>query len=90
VGHDVVCVEGGGTFVDQDKITNLSEVLLWFHMCTSEYENLIRDYPSDLDQYMRVIKPRMGGGVCNTTFLNAGTSHLLTFNPNTKHRYFSI
>jgi hypothetical protein len=47
-------------FANQDKIPNLSEVLLQFHMCTSEYKSLLCDYPSGLDQYMRVIKPRMG------------------------------
>jgi hypothetical protein len=33
-------------FVDQDKIPNMSEVLLRFHICTSEYESLLRDYPT--------------------------------------------
>jgi hypothetical protein len=36
-------------FADQDKIPNMSKVLLRFHMCTSEYESLLRDYPSDLE-----------------------------------------
>jgi hypothetical protein len=76
-------------FVDQDKFPNMSEVLLRFHMCTSEYESLLHDYPSDLDQYMRVIKSRMED-VSNTTFVNAGTSHLHTFNPKVKYKYFFI
>jgi hypothetical protein len=67
-------------FVDQDKIPNLSEVLLQFHMCTSEYESLLHDYPCDLDQYMKVIKPRMGD-VANTTLVNAGIYHLHIFKP---------
>jgi hypothetical protein len=76
-------------FANQDKIPNMSEVLLQFHVCTSEYESILRDYPNDLEQYMRVIKPRMGD-VSNTTFVNAGTSNFHIFNPNAKHKYFSI
>jgi hypothetical protein len=55
VGHDAICVEGVEHlyaflhFADQDEIPNMSEVLLWFHMCTSEYERLLRDYPNDLE-----------------------------------------
>jgi hypothetical protein len=59
-------------FADQDKIPNMSEVLLWFNMCIGEYESLLRDYPSDLEQYVRVIKPKMED-VSNSTFINAGT-----------------
>jgi hypothetical protein len=76
-------------FTDQDKIPNISEVLLRFHECTSEYESLLRDYPTDLEQYMRVIKPRMGD-VSNATFVNGGTFNFHTFNPNAKYKYFSI
>jgi hypothetical protein len=76
-------------FANQDKIPNMSEVLLQFHVCTSEYESILRDYPNDLEQYMRVIKPRMGD-VSNTTFVNASTSNFHIFNPNAKHKYFSI
>jgi hypothetical protein len=36
-------------FADQDKIPNMSKVLLRFHTCTSEYESLLHDYPSDLE-----------------------------------------
>jgi hypothetical protein len=36
-------------FADQDKIPNMSEVLLWFNMCIGEYESLLREYPSDLE-----------------------------------------
>jgi hypothetical protein len=32
-------------FVDQDKIPNMSEILLRFNMCIGEYESLRRDYP---------------------------------------------
>jgi hypothetical protein len=59
-------------FADQDKIPNMSEVLLRFNMCIGEYESILREYPSDLEQYMRVIKPRMGD-ISNSTFVNAGT-----------------
>jgi hypothetical protein len=59
-------------FADQDKVPNMSEVLLRFNMCIGEYESLLHDYPNDLEQYMRVIKPRMGD-VANSTFVNAGT-----------------
>jgi hypothetical protein len=78
VGHNVLCVEGVESlyvfllFVDQDKISNMSEVLLRFNMCIGEYESILREYPSDLEQYMRVIKPRMGD-ISNSTFVNAGT-----------------
>jgi hypothetical protein len=41
-------------------------------MCIGEYESLLHDYPNDLEQYMRVIKSRMGD-VANSTFVNAGT-----------------
>jgi hypothetical protein len=30
-------------FANQDKIPNMSEVLLQFHVCTSEYESILRD-----------------------------------------------
>jgi hypothetical protein len=78
VGHNVLCVEGVESlyvfllFADQDKIPNMSEVLLRFNMCIGEYESILREYPSDLEQYMRVIKPRMGD-ISNSTFVNAGT-----------------
>jgi hypothetical protein len=95
VGHNVVCVEGVEhlyaflRFTDQDKIPNMSDVLLWFNMCICEYESLLREYPSDLEQYMRVIKPRIGD-VSNSTFVNAGTCYFHTCNPNAKHKYFSM
>jgi hypothetical protein len=78
VGHNVLCVEGVESlyvfllFADQDKIPNMSEVLLRFNMCIGEYESILREYPSDLEQYMRVIKSRMGD-ISNSTFVNAGT-----------------
>jgi hypothetical protein len=78
VGHNVLCVEGVESlyvfllFADPDKIPNMSEVLLRFNMCIGEYESLLREYPSDLEQYMRVIKPRMRD-ISNSTFVNAGT-----------------
>jgi hypothetical protein len=78
VGHNVLCVEGVESlyvfllFADQDKIPNMSEVLLRFNMCIGEYESILCEYPSDLEQYMRVIKPRMGD-ISNSTFVNAGT-----------------
>jgi hypothetical protein len=76
-------------FAEQDKISNMSEVLLRFNMCIHEYESLLRDYPNDLEQYMRVIKPRMGD-VSNTTFVNAGTYNFHTCNTNGKQKYFSM
>jgi hypothetical protein len=36
-------------FADQDKIPNMSEVLLRFNMCIDEYGSLLREYPSDLE-----------------------------------------
>jgi hypothetical protein len=77
-------------FADQDKISNMSEVLLRVNMCIGEYESLLRDYTSDLEQYIRVIKPRMGD-ISNSTFMNAGTCYFHTCNPNAKkHKYFFI
>jgi hypothetical protein len=76
-------------FVDQDKISNISNVLLWFNMCIGEYESLLHDYPNDLNQYMRVIKPRMGD-VSNSTFVNTCTINFHTYNSNAKHKYFSM
>jgi hypothetical protein len=76
-------------FADQDKIPNMSEILLLFNMCIGEYESLLCDYPSDLEQYMGVIKPRMGD-ISNSTFVNAGTCYFHTCNSNAKHKYFSM
>jgi hypothetical protein len=76
-------------FVDQGNIQNMSEVLLWFNMCIDEYESLLHEYPSDLEKYMRVIKPRMGD-VSNLTFVNAGTCYFHTYNLNAKHMYFTM
>jgi hypothetical protein len=76
-------------FVDQDKISNMSEVLLQFNMCIDGYESILRDYPNDLEQYMRVIKPRMGD-VSNTTFINACTCNFHTYNTNADYKYFSM
>jgi hypothetical protein len=75
--------------VDQDKVPNMSEVLLRFNMCIGEYESLLHDYPNDLEQYMRVIKTRMRD-VANSIFVNAGTCILYTCNTNTKHMNFSM
>jgi hypothetical protein len=36
-------------FADQDKIPNMSGVLLRFNMCIGEYESLLHEYPSDLE-----------------------------------------
>jgi hypothetical protein len=76
-------------FADQDKIPYMNEVLLWFNMCIGEYESLLHDYPTDLEQYLRVIKPRMGG-ISNTTFVNADTCNFHICNTNAKHKYCSI
>jgi hypothetical protein len=95
VGHDGICVEGVEPlyaflcFVDQDKVSNMSEVLLRFNMCIGEYESFLYNYPNDLEQYMRVIKARMGD-VANSTFVNAGTCIFHTCNTNAKHKNFSM
>jgi hypothetical protein len=57
-------------FADQDKVPNISKVLMWFNMCIGEYESLLHDYPNDLEQYIRVIKARIGD-IANSTFVNA-------------------
>jgi hypothetical protein len=64
-------------FTDQDKIPNMSEVLLRFNICIGEHESLLREYPNDLEQYMRVTKPRMRDA-SNSTFVNAGTCYFQT------------
>jgi hypothetical protein len=92
VGHDAICIDGGGDFVclhfvDQDKVLNMSEVLQRFNIYIDEYGSLLHDYPNDLEQHMRVIKPKMGD-VSNSTFVNAGTCIFHTFNTNVKHKYF--
>jgi hypothetical protein len=76
-------------FADQDKIPNMSEVLLQFNVCIGEYESLLHDYPNVLEQYMRVIKPRMGD-VSNSTFVNVGTFKFHTCNNHAKHKFFSM
>jgi hypothetical protein len=76
-------------FADQNKISNMRDVLLQFNMCIGDYESLHHEYPSDLEQYMRVIKPRMGD-ISDSTFVNAGTCYFHTCNLNAKHKYFSM
>jgi hypothetical protein len=76
-------------FADQDKVPNMSEVLLRFNMCIGEYESLLHDYPNDLEQYMRVINARMGD-VANSIFVNPGTCIFYTCNTNAKHKNFSM
>jgi hypothetical protein len=67
----------------------MSDVLLQFNMCIGEHESLLRDYPNDLEQYMRAIKPRMRD-ISNSIFVNACTCNFHTCNPNVKHKYFSV
>jgi hypothetical protein len=76
-------------FADQDKVSNMSEVLQRFNMCIGEYESFLHDYPNDLEQYMRVIKTIIGD-ITNSTFVNAGTCIFHTCNSNTKHKNFSM
>jgi hypothetical protein len=45
-------------FIDQDKVLNLSEVLLRFSMVENEYESLLQGYSTDLMRYLDVIQPR--------------------------------
>jgi hypothetical protein len=42
-------------FTNQDKVPNLSEVLLRFSMVENEYEILLQGYPADLRKYLDVI-----------------------------------
>jgi hypothetical protein len=76
-------------FIDQDKMSNMSEVLLRFNMCICEYEILLHDYLNGLEQYMRVMKTRIGV-VANSTFVNACTCIFHTCNTNAKYKNFSI
>jgi hypothetical protein len=74
-------------FADQYKVPNMSDILLWFNMCIGEYESLLHDYLNNLEQYMRVIKARMGD-VTNSSFVSAGTCIFHTCNTNAKHNNF--
>jgi hypothetical protein len=76
-------------FAEQDKVPNMSEVLLRFNMCIGEYESLLHDNPNNLEQYIRVIMARMGD-VANSTFVNACTCIFHTCNTNAKHKNFSM
>jgi hypothetical protein len=95
VGHDGIYVKGVEPlyaflhFIDQDKVSNMNKVLLRFNMCICEYEILLHDYLNGLEQYMRVMKTRIGD-VVNSTFVNACTCIFHTCNTNAKHKNFSI
>ena len=58
-------------FADQDKVPNLSEVLLRFHRMRCEYESLFHSSPRELDRYMNIINPRMSD-ITHDTYVNAG------------------
>ena len=60
-------------FADSDKVPNLSEVLLRFHILRKEYENLFHDEPRELSRYMSVIEPRMGD-ISNDSYVNGGNT----------------
>lgn len=46
-------------FADQDKVPNLSEILLRYTMVRREYESLFQNDRQQFDRYMTVINPRM-------------------------------
>jgi hypothetical protein len=58
-------------FADQDKVPNLSEVLLRFSMVENEYESLMQGYSTDLRRYLDVIRPRQRD-IQSYTYVNAG------------------
>jgi hypothetical protein len=58
-------------FADQDKVPNLSEVLLRFSMVENEYESVLQGYPTDLRRYLDVIRPR-ACDIQSNTYVNAG------------------
>jgi hypothetical protein len=65
-------------FADQDKVPNLSEILLRFSMVESEYEGLLQAYPTNLRRYMDVIHPR-ARDIQSRTYVNAGKTNCGSF-----------
>jgi hypothetical protein len=58
-------------FAEQDKVSNLSEVLLRFSMVENEYESLLQGYPANLRRYLDVIRHR-ARDIQSNTYVNAG------------------
>jgi hypothetical protein len=65
-------------FADQDKVSNLSEVLLRFSMVESEYECLLQAYPTNLRRYLDVIRPR-ARDIQSHTYVNACKTNCSSF-----------
>jgi hypothetical protein len=58
-------------YADQDKVPNLSEVIMRFSMVENEYESLLQGYPTDLRKYLDIIWPQ-ARDVKSHTYVNAG------------------
>jgi hypothetical protein len=61
-------------FANQDKVPNLSEVLLRFSMVENEYKSLMQGYPTDIRRYLDVIRPRQHD-IQSHTYVNAGKTN---------------
>jgi hypothetical protein len=59
-------------YADQDKVPNLSEVIMRFSMVENEYESLLQGYPTDLRKYLDVIRPH-ARDVQTGSYVNVGT-----------------
>ena len=65
-------------FADQDRVPNISEVLMRYYILRSEYESLFRDDRAMFNEYMEVVNRRMHD-VSNGTYMNAGMIHVVFF-----------
>jgi hypothetical protein len=57
--------------VDQEMISNFSEVLFRYHILRQEYDALFHDDRTSFDQYIEIVNKRMHG-IANDTYMNAG------------------
>jgi hypothetical protein len=58
-------------FMDQERITNFSEVLFKYHILRQEYDALLHDDRTSFDQYIEIVNKRMHD-VANNTYMNTG------------------
>jgi hypothetical protein len=58
-------------FMDQESISNFSEVLFRYHILRQEYDALFPDDMTSFDQYIEIINKRMHD-ITNDTYMNAG------------------
>jgi hypothetical protein len=58
-------------FVDQEIISNFSDILFRYHILRHEYDALFHDDRTLFDQYMEIVNKRMHDVVIDT-YMNAG------------------